>query len=110
MKEYIHKVAFCAAAISALALFDASRAVADIVVDQNTAIGTPSCTGALTQYNTIQSAVSAAPSGATILVCPGSYAEQVTIATPLTLRGVIDTPDDAGAAVVTVPSSFRRRA
>jgi parallel beta-helix repeat protein len=84
----------------------AAPAMAAIVVDQNTAIGAPSCTGAPTQYNTIQSAVSAAPSGATIQVCPGTYAEQVTIATPLTLKGVTDTTDNAGAAVVTVPSTF----
>jgi len=84
--------------------FGAAPAAAAVVVDQNTAVGTPSCTGALTQYNTIQSAVSAAPTGATIQVCPGTYAEQVTIATPLTLKGVIGTTDNAGAAVVTIPN------
>lgn len=100
--------AITAALVATLAglLFGAAPAMAAIVVDQNTAIGAPSCTGAPTQYNTIQSAVSAAPSGALIEVCPGTYAEQVTIATPLTLKGVTDTTDNAGAAVVTVPSTF----
>jgi Right handed beta helix region len=90
----------------AMLLFGAAPAMAAIVVDQNTAIGTPSCTGATTSYNTIQSAVSAAPSGATIQICPGNYAEQVVIATSLTLKGVTDTTHNAGAAVVVVPGTF----
>jgi nitrous oxidase accessory protein NosD len=90
----------------AMLLFGAAPEMAAIVVDQNTAIGTPSCTGATTSYNTIQSAVSAAPSGATIQICPGNYAEQVVIATTLTLKGVTDTTGNAGAAVVVVPSTF----
>jgi parallel beta-helix repeat protein len=92
-------------AIAALS-FAATPAMAAIVVDQNTAIGSPSCTGATTNYNTIQAAVSAAASGATINVCPGNYAEQVVITTPLTLKGVTDTTDNLGAAVVVVPSTY----
>jgi nitrous oxidase accessory protein NosD len=38
-------------------------------------------------YSTVQSAVNAAVSGATIVVCGGSYSEDVVIATPLTLLG-----------------------
>jgi fibronectin type 3 domain-containing protein len=38
-------------------------------------------------YSTIQSAVNAAPAGATINVDPGNYAEQVAITKTLTLRG-----------------------
>jgi parallel beta-helix repeat protein len=102
MKKYIRKAAFWTTAIAMLS-FAASHAKAAIVVDQNTAVGAPSCTGAATQYNTIQAAVSAAPSGATIEVCPGTYAERVTIATTLTLKGVTDTTNDAGAVVVTIP-------
>jgi parallel beta-helix repeat protein len=77
----------------------ATPAVASIVVDHNP---TP-CVTATTHYLTIQSAVSAAPSGATIQICPGNYPEQVTIATPLTLHGVIDTAANTGAPVVTIP-------
>jgi parallel beta-helix repeat protein len=111
MNSFIKRVSVAGPAVTTVAslaflLFASTSAMAAIVVDQNTAIGAPSCTGALTQYNTIQSAVSAAPSGATIEVCPGSYAEQVTIATPLTLKGVADTTDNAGAAVVVVPSTY----
>jgi len=39
-------------------------------------------------YNTIQAAVNAVPAGSTIDVCPGTYAEQVTISTPLTLKAI----------------------
>lgn len=59
------------------------------------------CLGA-SPYTTIQSAVSAAPSGGTVLVCPGTYTEQVTITQPLNLKGV-----EAGnmdAAVITSPA------
>jgi nitrous oxidase accessory protein NosD len=39
-------------------------------------------------YSTIQSAVSAAPSGGTVIVCPGTYTENVVVSQPLTLVGV----------------------
>src|SRR3954469_539890 len=46
-------------------------------------------------YTTIQAAVSAAAPGDTVSVSAGSYNEDVTIATPLTLSG-------AGAATTTI--------
>jgi len=49
--------------------------------------GTP-CLATRTVYTTIQAAVNAASSGATIDVCPGTYPEQVLITIPLTLTGV----------------------
>src|ERR1700757_786720 len=55
-----------------------SAVAAPIVVDPNP---TP-CIATTAHYTTIQSAVSAAPSGATVQVCPANYPEQVTIATP----------------------------
>lgn len=39
-------------------------------------------------YSTIQSAVDAAPPGATVVVCPGTYTENVVISQPLTLHGL----------------------
>lgn len=39
-------------------------------------------------YSTIQSAVDAAPSGGTVIVCPGTYTEHVVVSSPLTLRGI----------------------
>jgi parallel beta-helix repeat protein len=89
------------ATLALLAAFGATRAVASIVVDPNP---TP-CVSATTHYTTIQAAVSAATSGATIQVCPANYAEQVTIATPLTLKGVTNTTGNTGAAVVTIPNN-----
>jgi pectin methylesterase-like acyl-CoA thioesterase len=45
-------------------------------------------------FTTIQAAVKAAAStaGATVLVCPGTYPEQLVITTPLTLKGVSAPP------------------
>ncbi|HSS10172.1 MAG TPA: hypothetical protein VLL25_09815, partial [Acidimicrobiales bacterium] len=36
---------------------------------------------------TIQSAVDVAPSGATVVVCEGTYTEDVIVSKPLSLRG-----------------------
>jgi len=58
---------------------------------------------AIQQFSTIQAAVNAASPGDTVLVCPGSYPEQVTITKNLTLSGV--NSDNGGAAVVVPPST-----
>jgi len=50
-------------------------------------------------YNSIQAAVTAAPSGATVEVCAGTYPEQVVITKSLTLNGT------GGTATVTLPAS-----
>jgi hypothetical protein len=55
-------------------------------MSQTLVVGT--CKQANHHYTTIQSAVQAAPEDATVLVCPGTYAEQVVITTPLTLKGI----------------------
>jgi hypothetical protein len=54
-------------------------------------IAVGNCDPQHTSYATISDAVAAAPSGATVLVCPGTYAEQVTITNSLTLRGILAT-------------------
>jgi parallel beta-helix repeat protein len=41
-----------------------------------------------TQFSTIQSALDASPAPDTVEVCPGQYAEQVTITHPVTLEGI----------------------
>jgi len=71
------------------------------MVAANYAVG--SCKPSLTSYPTISVAVSTVPPGSTVEVCPNTYPEQVTIAQPLTLKGV--TSGNAGQAVITVPSS-----
>jgi nitrous oxidase accessory protein NosD len=83
-----------------LLLLGAAPAVASIVVDPN---ATP-CVSATMHYTTVQAAVSAAPSGSTISVCPATYPEQVTITRPLTLKGVTNTSGNTGAAVITIPN------
>jgi len=45
------------------------------------------CNPTLPQFPTIQLAVLSVPPGSTILVCPGTYFEQVMISQPLTLKG-----------------------
>src|SRR5438876_1435846 len=67
----------------------------------NYAVG--SCKPSLPSYATISAAVSGVPPGSTVLVCPGTYPEQVTIAQPLTLKGI--SSGNAGQAVITVPGS-----
>jgi len=47
-------------------------------------------------FKTIQSAVNAAPAGGTVVVCPGTYHEQVVISKPLTLTGKHATIDETG--------------
>jgi hypothetical protein len=63
------------------------------------------CISTLThQYATIQAAVSASNPGGTVKVCPGTYPEQVTVNTNLTIEGVIDSSTGDYAAVVVPPS------
>ncbi len=71
------------------------------------AVGPNTCQPSLVHFATIQAAVSAVPFGATVLVCPGTYPEQVTITQPLTLKGVTD--GVSGAAIITVPAGWMAR-
>ena len=64
------------------------------------AVGT--CKPNLTSFTTISQALSTIPSGSTVDVCPGTYAEQVVITQPLTLQGVVI--GGANAAIVAVPA------
>jgi hypothetical protein len=72
-------------------------ALAIPAMSQTLVVGT--CKAAKHQYTTIQSAINAAPAYATVLVCPGTYAEQVTITRPLTLKGISAPPLDAPTVV-----------
>ena len=69
------------------------------MVAKTLTVGT--CPGAT--YTTISAAVSSASAGDRVMVCPGTYPEQVTISTPLTLQGIVNGNSDR--AVITVPSS-----
>jgi nitrous oxidase accessory protein NosD len=59
------------------------------------------CRSGVVTFSTIQAAVNASPAGSTVLVCPGTYPEQVVINKALTLRGVPSGTLDA--AVVVAP-------
>ncbi|HEY4853761.1 MAG TPA: right-handed parallel beta-helix repeat-containing protein, partial [Streptosporangiaceae bacterium] len=48
------------------------------------------------KFRTIQSAVNAAPAGGTVVVCAGTYREQVVLAKPLSLRGQHAVIDETG--------------
>ena len=63
--------------------------------------GVGGCNPKIKNYSTIQSAVSSVPVGATIQVCPGTYFEQVTIVSPLTLEAA--TYSNSNRVVVKLP-------
>jgi nitrous oxidase accessory protein NosD len=58
------------------------------------------------RYRTIQAALNAASAGGTVVVCPGTYHEQVVIKKPVSLEGKRATIDEAGVTPtfkVTIP-------
>lgn len=61
------------------------------------------CRPYLVSYATISAAVAAATPNSTVLICPGTYPEQVTITQPLTLDGL--SLGTGSNPVITVPSS-----
>ena len=61
------------------------------------------CLTSLQSFPSISAAVSAVTAGATVDVCPGTYAEQVTLSIPINLVGVVS--GNAAAAIITVPGS-----
>src|SRR5215469_3963069 len=71
------------------------------LADNNFAVGT--CRPRLKSFTTIQAAVSTVPAGSTVLVCPGTYPEQVTITQALSLQGLADSNLDE--AIITIPSA-----
>jgi hypothetical protein len=54
-------------------------------------------------YDTIQHAITAAPAGATVQVCPGNYQEQVMITQAVTLQGI--TANNGDLAYISPPSN-----
>jgi len=80
--------------VAALPLFVVQPLLASIVQ-----VGT--CKTNVASYPTISAAVSAVSAGSTVEVCPGTYAEQVTITEALTLVGVAQ--GSADQVVITVP-------
>lgn len=91
MRRY--RLLLCLAALPLLA-------VQSLLAAPTVQVGT--CKPNLASYPTISQAVSGVPNGSTVQVCPGTYAEQVTISKPLTLIGIAS--GTANEAVVAVPS------
>ncbi len=67
---------------------------------QTVAVG--NCQSHIVSYSTISAAVAAVAPNSTVLVCPGTYPEQVTISQPLTLKGL--KAGTGGYPVITVPT------
>lgn len=66
-------------------------------------VGPSTCEPTFIHYTRIQDAVSAPlPPNSTVLVCPGTYPEQVVITQPLTLKGVSNAGMDA-AVIISPP-------
>jgi hypothetical protein len=78
------RAAFSILGAVAVACFSPLQLSASSVVVTPT--GTTPCKN-LTRFSTISAAVASVPSNSTIFICPGTYAEQVTITKPLTLTG-----------------------
>ena len=89
----MHQARFCFILMVTLAVL--------IAASQATAATVGTC-GPPPRYTTIQAAVYASAPGATILVCPGTYPEQVMINKPLTLTGASLTA--ASGAVIVSPA------
>jgi hypothetical protein len=91
----------CAALLTLVGPGAASASASTLWVSSSALVSSPhnSCTHP--GYTTIQSAVTAAGSGATIQVCTGSYTEQLTIAKPVKLTAA----DGAGTAKVVLPGA-----
>lgn len=64
------------------------------------------CKTNLPNYATIQTAVNAVPSGATVEVCPGTYNEQISINAPITLEGISSGTNEA--VVLNPPGVFEQ--
>jgi parallel beta-helix repeat protein len=64
-------------------------------------VGPSTCMPAYPHYSDIQTAVSSVPFSTTVMVCPGTYPQQVIISQPITLQGVTD--GTGNSAVITVP-------
>ncbi len=73
------------------------------VLAANLYVGPQSCGPNVTHYATIQAAVNAANPSDVVMVCPGTYPEQVVISIPLTVKGFVS--GTSAAAIITVPAA-----
>lgn len=74
-----------------------------LVASTKVVVGPNTCMPAYPHYADIQTAVSSVPLNTIVMVCPGTYAQQINITQPITLQGVTD--GTGNAAVITVPAA-----
>ena len=67
-----------------------------------TTVQVGNCKSGFVNFTTINAAITASPNGTIILVCPGTYPEQVMINKPITIKGVSN--GSADAAIIVPPS------
>jgi parallel beta-helix repeat protein len=80
--------AFVSAAVSAVITPQLAQAQTTVVVDDDGRATATNCDANQPAFSSIQAAVDAAGAGSRILVCPGTYAEQVVVTkNNLTIRG-----------------------
>lgn len=85
--------------VSSMVLFAAAMILGGRPVLATTfAVGT--CRPMFKSFSTISAAVASVPAGSIVEVCPGTYPEQVTISTPLTLLGAASGNVDRATIVV----------
>lgn len=109
MKSRFAIAAILGAVLMMAGLSSASAAVTLVVDDDGQASAT-NCNGVAMAFTTIQSAVTAAASGDTVKVCPGTYAENVSVDKTLTLKGAkagVDarTRGTSGESIVDPPAN-----
>src|SRR3954454_4857828 len=68
-----------------------AHAVSILVVDSDGQASAADCNASDPAYTTVQSAVDAAGASDIVLICPGTYTEQVTVQKDLDLAGTSET-------------------
>ena len=102
-RTYSHAKLSLAIWFSALALAFGAQEMSAATVTY--IVGT--CTSG-THFSTIQAALDASPAPNTVEVCPGQYAEQVTITNPVTIEGIA--ASNGALAQIILPNDYGQNA
>jgi Periplasmic copper-binding protein (NosD) len=115
MKEFMHRIGRLAVRLASAAYTPTKLSLALWFSALGLALAAPALSNATvtyivgtcksgTQFSTIQSALDASPSPNIVEVCPGQYAEQITINHPVTLEGI--TASNGAQARIVIPPGF----